>query len=54
MSAVLPNDPVVACIEQRSVDFQGFMSKGHLEDIQVVKYIVGDHFRPHFDVSPIF
>ncbi|KAK4209263.1 prolyl 4-hydroxylase subunit alpha-3 [Rhypophila decipiens] len=49
MSAVLPDDPVVACIEQRSVDFQGFMPCSRLEDIQVVKYAVGDHFRPHFD-----
>jgi prolyl 4-hydroxylase len=50
-SAVLPNDPVVRCIEERSVEFQGFMPKNHLEDIQVVKYAVDDHFRPHFDVS---
>ncbi|KAK3681695.1 hypothetical protein B0T22DRAFT_472663 [Podospora appendiculata] len=49
MSAVLPADPVVQCIEQRSVDFQGFMPRSRLEDIQVVKYAVADHFRPHFD-----
>lgn len=51
MSAVLPRDPVVGCIEERSVEFQGFMPKYHLEGIQVVKYTIGDHFRPHFDVS---
>lgn len=49
MSAVLPDDPVVSCIEKRSVGFQGFMPRSRLEDIQVVKYAVGDHFRPHFD-----
>lgn len=49
MSAVLPDDPVVSCIEQRAVDFQGYMPLSRLEDIQVVKYAVGDHFRPHFD-----
>jgi prolyl 4-hydroxylase len=49
MSAVLPDDPVLRCIEQRSVDFQGYMPRNRLEDIQVVKYTVGDHFRPHFD-----
>ncbi|KAK3313634.1 hypothetical protein B0H66DRAFT_463663, partial [Apodospora peruviana] len=49
MSAVLPDDPVVQCIEQRSVDFQGYLPRNRLEDIQVVKYAVGDHFRPHFD-----
>ena len=54
MSAVLPHDPVVRCIEARSVEFQGFMPTYHLEDIQVVKYTVGDHFRPHFDVSRRF
>lgn len=49
MSAVLPYDPVVSCIEQRSVDFQGFMPVSHLEDLQVVKYGISDHFRPHYD-----
>ncbi|KAH7021009.1 uncharacterized protein B0I36DRAFT_424902 [Microdochium trichocladiopsis] len=50
MSAVLGgNDPVVRCIEQRSVDFQGFLPRSHLEDLQVVKYGISDHFRPHFD-----
>ncbi|EOD47680.1 putative 2og-fe oxygenase family protein [Neofusicoccum parvum UCRNP2] len=49
MSAVVPDDPVVSCIEARSVEFQGYMPTAHLEDIQVVKYGVSDHFRPHFD-----
>lgn len=49
MSAVVPDDPVVSCIERRSVDFQGYMPVANLEDIQVVKYGVSDHFRPHFD-----
>ncbi|KAK0621050.1 putative prolyl 4-hydroxylase 6 [Lasiodiplodia hormozganensis] len=49
MSAVVPDDPVVACVEQRAVDFQGFAPRDRLEDVQVVKYGVSDHFRPHFD-----
>lgn len=49
MSAVVPDDPVVSCIESRSVEFQGFMPTANLEDIQVVKYGISDHFRPHFD-----
>ncbi|GME33982.1 hypothetical protein F5Y19DRAFT_445822 [Neofusicoccum parvum] len=48
ISAVVPNDPVVSCIEKRSVDFQRYMPVSHLEDIQIVKYEVGDQFRPHF------
>ena len=48
-TAVLPQDPVLACIEQRSVEFQGFLPSGQLEDLQVVKYRVGDQFRPHYD-----
>ncbi|EAW12362.1 putative 2OG-Fe(II) oxygenase family oxidoreductase [Aspergillus clavatus NRRL 1] len=48
-SAVLPRDPVVACIEQRTMDFQGFQSLNRLEDLQVVKYGINDQFRPHFD-----
>ena len=48
-SAVLPYDAVVSCIEARSVDFQGYQPVSHLEDIQVVKYGINDHFRPHFD-----
>jgi hypothetical protein len=49
MSAVVPDDPVVACIAQRPVNFQAFIPGGRLEDLQVVKYGVSDHFRPHFD-----
>lgn len=48
-SAVLPTDPVVSCVEYRSTDFQGFMPQGHLENLQVVKYEVNNHFRPHYD-----
>lgn len=52
MSAVLgTTDPVVRCVEQRSVDYQGFLPLRHLEDLQVVKYGISDHFRPHYDVS---
>lgn len=50
MSAVLPLDPVVQCIEKRSADFQGFLPNYHIEDIQVVKYGAADYFRPHYDV----
>jgi len=48
-SAVLPLDPVLACVERRSVDFQGYKRITQLEDLQVVKYEVGDQFRPHWD-----
>lgn len=36
-------------VEALSVDFQGYQPVSHLEDIQVVKYGISDHFRPHFD-----
>ncbi|RYF44514.1 MAG: hypothetical protein EOO38_17750, partial [Cytophagaceae bacterium] len=49
VSAVLPDDPVVACIRQRAAEFQGFMPVGHVEDIQLVKYGMSDQFRPHYD-----
>jgi prolyl 4-hydroxylase len=49
MSAVVLDDPIVACVEQRSVEFQGYMPVSHLEDLQVVKYDMSDHFRPHYD-----
>ncbi|KFY16727.1 hypothetical protein V492_01135 [Pseudogymnoascus sp. VKM F-4246] len=48
-SAVIPYDALFSCIEARSVDFQGYQPVSHLEDIQVVKYGIDDHFRPHFD-----
>lgn len=48
-SAVLPDDNVISCIEQRSIEFQGYQPLQNLEDLQVVKYEVGDQFRPHFD-----
>jgi prolyl 4-hydroxylase len=49
MSAVVLDDPIVRCIELRSVAFQGHTSLNHLEDLQVVKYGVSDHFRAHYD-----
>ncbi|PIA92546.1 hypothetical protein CB0940_04092 [Cercospora beticola] len=52
VSAVVPDDPVVACIRKRAADFQGFMPVGHVEDIQLVKYGTSDEFRPHFDWHP--
>lgn len=36
-------------IEGRSVDFQGYQPVSHLEDIQVVKYGIRDHFQLPFD-----
>ena len=50
-TAVLPKDPVVDCIELRSMEFQGFRPRTHLEDIQVQRYEVNDQFRPHYDWS---
>jgi prolyl 4-hydroxylase len=47
--SVLPYNAVISCIEARPVDFQGYQPVSHLEDIQVVKYDIGDHFRFHFD-----
>ena len=49
MSAVIIDDPVVNCIEKRSLEFQGFLPAANLEDLQVVKYEQSDHFRPHYD-----
>jgi prolyl 4-hydroxylase len=39
-TAVLPEDPVMNCIQHRSADFQGYLPVSHLEDLQVVKYEV--------------
>jgi prolyl 4-hydroxylase len=50
-SAILPEDPVVACLERRSLDFQGFLPDSHIENLQTVKYEINDLFRPHYDWS---
>lgn len=50
-TAVVRQDPVLTCIERRAVDFQAFRPRSHLEDVQIVRYEVGDHFRPHYDWS---
>jgi prolyl 4-hydroxylase len=48
-SAILPVDPVVECLERRSLDFQGFLPSSQIENLQTVRYKVGDLFRPHYD-----
>ncbi|MCJ1434328.1 Prolyl 4-hydroxylase, alpha polypeptide [Xylographa pallens] len=42
-------DPVGQCIAERSAYFQGNMPANHVEDLQVVKYTVGDHYQHHWD-----
>ncbi|TPX13361.1 uncharacterized protein E0L32_006334 [Thyridium curvatum] len=43
-------DPVVRCIEDRALAFQGFdVSRDHLEPLQLVKYAPGEHYHYHTD-----
>ena len=48
-TAYLYNDPVSQCIMERSSSFQGNVTVDCIEDLQVVKYAIGDQFRTHFD-----
>ena len=47
-SAFLLPDPIIACIEARAAGFQN-VPMSRLEPLQVVRYGVSDHFRPHHD-----
>jgi prolyl 4-hydroxylase len=48
-SSILPEDPIVACLERRSLDFQGFLPTSQIENLQTVKYETNEAFRPHYD-----
>jgi prolyl 4-hydroxylase len=49
-SAFLPSaDPVVSCIRQRALTFQGHHTAGLLESLQVVRYTEGQRFNMHYD-----
>jgi prolyl 4-hydroxylase len=52
----LPYDPagddahaVIKCIEERAAHFQGNIPIQNIENLQVVKYIAGGHYNPHYD-----
>ncbi|KAK4159695.1 prolyl 4-hydroxylase 1 [Cladorrhinum sp. PSN259] len=53
-SAYIPRDPVVECIEERVLNFQGLSvaSSTHLEPIQLVKYASDEHYHLHNDWFP--
>ncbi|KAK3387879.1 2OG-Fe(II) oxygenase superfamily protein [Podospora didyma] len=49
-STYVPRDPVVHCIESRSLAFQGHdVPRSHLEPLQLVKYAPGEHYHFHTD-----
>ncbi|MCJ1398994.1 Prolyl 4-hydroxylase, alpha polypeptide [Xylographa trunciseda] len=48
-TACFYDDPVVHCIQERSAYFQGNLPVERVENLQVVKYTVGDHFQHHWD-----
>ena len=48
-SAYLYDDPVSFCIMERSARFQGNSTVEDVEDLQAVKYAIGNEFRSHFD-----
>ena len=48
-SAYFYDDPVTTCIRERSATFQGHIPVANIEDLQAVKYTVGDQFRQHVD-----
>ncbi|KAI0179375.1 oxidoreductase-like protein [Hypoxylon sp. FL1284] len=49
-SGFLPSDePVVRCIRQRALSFQGFAAAPLLESLQVVKYEPGQRYGVHYD-----
>lgn len=49
LTAVLPGDPVVNCVEERAASTLGFLPLSHIEPSQAVKYKTSELFRPHFD-----
>lgn len=49
-STTVARDPVVECIEQRALSFQGFDTPPtHLEPLQLVKYGFGERYHFHTD-----
>lgn len=49
-SGYLPSDePVIGCIRERALSFQGFASGHLLESLQVVKYQPGQSYGAHYD-----
>jgi prolyl 4-hydroxylase len=49
-STSLLSDPVVACIEERALAFQGYdIPRTHLEPLQAVQYSLSEEYRPHTD-----
>jgi len=49
LTAYFYNDPIINCIKERSASFQGNVPVNRIEDLQAVKYTVGDEFRLHWD-----
>ncbi|KAI1778043.1 oxidoreductase-like protein [Hypoxylon cercidicola] len=49
-SGFLPSDePVIGCIRQRALSFQGYASVHLLESLQVVSYQPGQQYGAHYD-----
>jgi len=49
-STTVPRDPVVRCIEDRALAFQGFdLARTHLEPLQLVRYSRGGAYHWHTD-----
>ncbi|KAK3988989.1 prolyl 4-hydroxylase 1, partial [Cladorrhinum sp. PSN332] len=53
-SAYVPRDPMIECIEERALLFQGpsVSSTSHLEPLQLVKYGPDEHYHLHNDWFP--
>ena len=49
-STYVDRDPVVRCIEDRALAFQGYdVPASHLEPLQLVRYAAGEHYHFHTD-----
>ncbi|ORX95510.1 hypothetical protein BCR34DRAFT_498428 [Clohesyomyces aquaticus] len=49
-STSLATDPVIRCIEERALAFQGYdVRREQLEPLQLVQYGEGQNYRPHTD-----
>ncbi|KAF2662273.1 hypothetical protein K491DRAFT_700536 [Lophiostoma macrostomum CBS 122681] len=49
-STSLLSDPVVSCIEERALAFQGYdIPRSRLEPLQAVQYSLSEEYRPHTD-----
>ncbi|OAA33228.1 Prolyl 4-hydroxylase, alpha subunit [Moelleriella libera RCEF 2490] len=49
-STPVERSPIVRCIEERALNFQGFdVPSSHLEPIQLVKYVPTEHYHFHTD-----